>query len=70
MPTALPHHQSVRKYAFFKKENSREVQRKLTLTTNRRVVVKGVGGRDGLGAWDKQVQTIVYRMDKRQGPTV
>lgn len=27
------------------------------------------GGEDGLGAWDEQVQTVKYRMDK-QGPTV
>ena len=25
-------------------------------------------GRDGLGAWDQQMQTITYRMDKHQGP--
>ena len=28
----------------------------------------GVWGKDGLGVWDQQAQTIVYRMDK-QGPT-
>ena len=27
-------------------------------------------GRDGLGVWDQQMQTIIYRMDKQQGPTV
>ena len=27
-------------------------------------------GRDRLGVWDLQIQTIIYRMDKRQGPTV
>ena len=26
-------------------------------------------GRDGLGVWDQQMQTIIYRMDKQQGPT-
>ena len=26
-------------------------------------------GRDGLGVWDQQIQTIIYRMDKQQGPT-
>ena len=26
--------------------------------------------RDGLGVWDQQMQTIIYRMDKQQGPTV
>ena len=28
------------------------------------------GGRDGLGVWDQQMQTIIYRMDKQKGPTV
>ena len=27
-------------------------------------------GREGLGVWDLQIQTIVYRMDKQQGLTV
>ena len=27
-------------------------------------------GRDGLGVWDQQMQTVIYRMDKQQGPTV
>ena len=26
-------------------------------------------GRDGLGVWEQQMQTIIYRLDK-QGPTV
>ena len=26
--------------------------------------------RDGVGVWDQQMQTIIYRMDKQQGPTV
>ena len=26
--------------------------------------------RDGLGLWDWQMQTIIYRMDKEQGPTI
>ena len=30
----------------------------------------GCWGRDGLGVWDQQMQTIIYRMDKQQGPTV
>ena len=25
---------------------------------------------DGLGVWDQQMQTGIYRMDKQQGPTV
>ena len=32
--------------------------------------VQGGRGRDGLGAWDQQMQTIIQRMDKQQGPTV
>ena len=30
----------------------------------------GGWGRAGVGGWDQQMQTIVYRMDKQQGPTV
>ena len=30
----------------------------------------GVQGRDGLGVWDEQMQTIIYRMDKKQSPTI
>ena len=26
--------------------------------------------RNGLGVWDQQMQTIIYRIDKQQGPTV
>ena len=39
---------------------------------HRKQVAKGEGGwgRDGLGVWDQQMQTIIYRMDKQQGPTV
>ena len=28
-----------------------------------------VVGRDGLGVWDKQMQTVIYRIDKQQGLT-
>ena len=37
-----------------------------------RVVAKGEGswGKGGLGVWDQQMQAIIYRMDKQQGPTV
>ena len=27
----------------------------------------GAGGREGLGVWDQQMQTIIYGMDKQQG---
>ena len=30
----------------------------------------GVVRRDGLGILGQQMQTIIYRMDKQQGPTV
>ena len=30
---------------------------------------KGMGERQ-TGVWDQQIQTITYRMDKQQGPTV
>ena len=26
--------------------------------------------KDGLGVWGQQMQTIIYRTDKQQGPTV
>ena len=29
----------------------------------------GGRGREGLGVWDQQMQTSIYRMDKQQGPT-
>ena len=33
---------------------------------------QGGGGwrREGLGAWDQQMQTITYRMNEQKGPTV
>ena len=31
---------------------------------------EGGWGRNGLGVWDQQMQTSIYRMDKQQGPTV
>ena len=33
---------------------------------------EGIGrwGRDGLGVWDWQMPTIIYRMNKQQGLTV
>ena len=31
---------------------------------------QGAGGREGLGERDQQMQTIICRMDKQQGPTV
>ena len=38
---------------------------------NRLVVTRGRGwGKDGLGVWGQQIQTITYRMDKQPGPTV
>ena len=36
------------------------------------MVAKGQGGwgRDGSGMWDLQMQTIICRIEKQQGPTV
>ena len=36
------------------------------------MVTKGErgGGRDKLGVWDQQIQIIIYKVDKQQGPTV
>ena len=46
-------------------------QKRFTDKDNRLTVAKGVGrGRDKLGVWGWQMQTIIYRMDKQQGPTV
>lgn len=45
----------------------------LTDTENRLMPAKGGGegrGEGGLGVWDLQRQTIIYRKDKQQGPTV
>ena len=46
-------------------------QKQSTDTENRLVAAKGKerGGRDKLGVWVQQMQTIIYRMDI-QGPTV
>ena len=30
----------------------------------------GGWGRDGVGVWGQQMQTIIYRMNTQQGPTV
>ena len=29
-----------------------------------------VDGKDGLGVWGYQMQTIIHRMDKQQSPTI
>ena len=31
---------------------------------------KGLGGRDGLGVWDRHVHTAIHKIDNQQGPTV
>ena len=45
---------------------------KLTDIENRLVVAKEEDGwgRDGVGVWSEQMQTIIYKMDKQQGLTV
>ena len=46
-------------------------QKRFTDKDNRLTVAKGVGwGRDELRIWGQQMQTIIYRMDKQQDPTV
>ena len=54
-----------------------EVLKQCVSVENRLVIAKGeevVGeegwGRDGLGVWDQQMQTIICRMGKQQSPTV
>ena len=46
------------------------MKQKGTHRENRSVVAKGKAGlgRDGLGVWGWQMQTITQRMDKQQGP--
>ena len=34
------------------------------------MIAKGGTGREGLGMWDEQMQTIAYGMGKPQGPTI
>ena len=36
------------------------------------MVTKGKGGvgRDKLGVWDQDINAIMYKIDKQQGPTV
>ena len=44
---------------------------RLTDTEDRLMVAKGkTWERHGLGIWDQQRQSITYRIDKQQGPTV
>ena len=47
------------------------VKQKETHRHRNRLVVSKVGwGRDGVGVWDEQMQTSIYRMDQLQGPAV
>ena len=59
-------HQSLKTRMYLQNRN------RLTDIENRLVVAKAEGesGREGLGVWDEQMQTIIYRTDKQQGPTV
>ena len=43
---------------------------RLTNIDNRLEVAKGGREWDGLGVWGQYMQTIAFRMDKQQGPTV
>ena len=46
--------------------STKQKQTPLTWITDRK---KG-WGREGMGVWGQPMQTIVYLMDKQQGPTV
>ena len=45
---------------------------RLTDIENKLVVAKWEEGwgKGGVGVWDEQMQIIIYRMDKQQGPTI
>ena len=42
----------------------------MNLSVKQKQTHRLVGGGEGLGVGDLQMQTIIYRMDKQQGPTV
>ena len=46
------------------------LQNKDRQTQRADVLPKGEWGKDGLGVWGSQMQTVTYKMDKQQGPTV
>ena len=48
-------------------------QKQTTQTQERNLwLPKGKGGvgRDKLGVWDQQIQTMIYKRDKQQSPTI
>ena len=45
-------------------------KQKQTHRHRNRLEVGRVGWGDGEGVWGQQMQTIIYRMDKQQGPPV
>ena len=44
------------------------LQKKDRLIKNRFLFAKGGAWREGVGVWNQQRQTIIYRMDKQQDP--
>ena len=46
------------------------IKQKQTDTYREQTGGGGVWGRDGLGVWDQQTQTIIQKMDKQLGLTV
>ena len=56
-------------------ENKTQVDLSVKQTQTKRVDLwlpkeRGESGREGLGVWDWQMQTMIQRMDKQQGPSV
>ena len=55
-----------------KYDTDEPMRQKLTHIENRFVIAKGgeEWGREKLGAWGEEIQTITYRVDGQQHPTV
>ena len=45
-------------------------QKRDTLTQRTDLWLLGWGGADGLGVWGWQMQSITFRMDEQQSPTI
>ena len=55
----------VMKQFIYNREKDTQIQK-----TNLRVSGERMLGREGLGVWSWQIQTIIYRVDRQQGHTV
>ena len=49
----------------YKTETDSDIEHKFTVTKGERT-----WGRDKLEVWDQQIQTTIYKTDKKQGPTI